>query len=289
MKKYIILTLLIGFNIEIYAGTMTSDNGRIRIWCDPAENSVLGQPRYTVDNGGPIELPVSSGYTGYAWRISGDADVISGQLFNIDENGVWEDYKAAVWQQTQIVDDIPLYSDALLLSSLEGDYYESNWVYDMSLNGEYIVGYCSDYWGRHQAVYWDENRDVHSLGSMYYDSLLYNCTDAGDVRDDKVIVGMASGEGAPSSLGFIWDQEHGMRYIKDVLEQEYGYDFGDSILESAGFWDPHGTIINGSGYTSTGELFFWSAEIPEPATIAILAFGSLLLRLRSGQVLRKRM
>jgi len=113
---------------------------------------------------------------------------------------------------------------------------------------------------------------------MYHDSLLYNNSYASSVTNDKVIFGTANANGSDMSLGFIWDEQHGMRYIKDVLEQEYGYDFGDDVLTNASSWNPAGTIIQGNGYTSSGEEFFWKATIPEPCTVMLLGMGGLLLR-----------
>lgn len=281
------LLFVLVFNVKLYAGLTVSDDGRIRIEFDDELGPIEGLPQYSVGGGDPITLPVPSGYTGYSRRISGDGTIISGQLYNINENGIWIDWKAAVWQQLEVIDDIPMYFDAFLLPSLEE--WMPNKMYDMSPNGEYIVGHS--HVGRperRQAVYWDEYGDVYSLGSMYYDSLLYDFSSAYGVSNYKIIVGEASGENTPSLLGFIWDEEHGMRYIKEVLEQQFGYDFGDSVLESVYYMSPDGTIINGSGYTPTGDPFFWSATIPEPATILFLAFGIAFLRKRPCRHISKR-
>jgi hypothetical protein len=281
MKKWI-LVLVLAFGIQASWGISISGDGRIRVGIGSGEDPINGLPQYTVDGGDPLSLSVPSSYTGSSFRISLDGSVIGGKLYeHINEDGLWVP-RGAIWQQIGVMDGTPFYSEASLLSSLEGDYYDFNIMNDMSLNGEYLVGTNSDYWGRHQAVYWDENRDVQSLGSMYYDSLLYDDSIAYGVTNDKIIVGGVYGEGAPSSLGFLWDQEHGMRYIKDVLEQGYGYDFGDSVLDSADFYDPYSTIINGSGYTSTGESFFWTAIIPEPGTVFLLGVGCLVFRRWNG-------
>jgi uncharacterized membrane protein len=274
MKRFILL-LVLSFNIQSFGGLGVSGDGRIRVVPDE-EDTVRGLPWYSVDRGDRIVLPVPSGYTGLAIRISTDGSVIAGMLYNIDEHGIWTDYRGAVWQQIHVIDGMPSYSDPLLLPSLEDGH--PNWMGDMSMNGKYLAGRDISPGGDiYRAVYWDENRDVHSLGSMCYDSLIYNQSSAESVRNDKVIVGNAGAEGASTELGFIWDEQHGMRYIKDVLEQEYGYDFGDNILASARFENPEGTIIEGNGYTSTGELFFWTATVPEPTTILLLGLGVMAM------------
>lgn len=274
MKKWILLFVL-ACTIQAFGGTWISGDGRIRVGPGSGEDIIHGLPQYTVDGGEPLPLSVpSSDYTGHSFCITLDGSVIGGHLYEqINENGLWVPW-GATWQQIGVTGGTPFYSEAFLLSPPDGDYHDFTLMHDMSLNGQYLVGSSTDYWGRQQAVYWDENRDVHSLGSMYYDSLLYDDSTAYGVTNDNIIVGKVYGEGAVSDIGFIWDQQHGMRYIKDVLEQEYGYNFGDSVLDSADFYDPHGTIINGSGYTSTGESFFWTATIPEPATIFLLVTGA---------------
>lgn len=279
MKK-IILLLVLSLNIQTFGGRGVSGDGRIRVVPDFEEDMVRRLPWYIVDNGDPISLAVALGYTGFSTRISTDGSVIAGMLFNVHETGYWSDYRGSVWRQTQVIDGTLFYSGPILLPSL--DVLSLNWMTDMSINGKYLAGRDISHSGdRYQAVYWDENRDVHSLGSLYHDSLIYNQSSAEGVRNDKIIVGMTYAGGANTDLGFIWDEQHGMRYIKDVLEQEYNYDFGDNILASAGFGNPEGTIIEGNGYTSTGELFFWTATIPEPATILLLGLGAIAVRRRS--------
>jgi hypothetical protein len=285
MKKLAIFVFLFIFNMQVYGGIGVSGDGRIRVGMDLSVGGdmVRGLPGYRVDGGDTIAMSVPSSYTGCSLWISMDGSLIAGELFNVNESGVFTDYRGAVWQQIHVIDGMPSYSNPLLLPSL-GDGHP-NWMLDMSMNGNYLAGVdmSPDGYTYQQAVYWDENRAVHGLGSMYHDSLIYNQSRAEGVTNNKVIVGAAYAEGASTELGFIWDEQHGMRYIKDVLEQEYGYDFRDNILASAGFENPEGTIIEGNGYTSTGELFFWTATIPEPGTVLLLGLGgiSLILRKRS--------
>ena len=215
MRKWILLLVLV-FAIRAFGGIATSGDGRIRVGPGSGEDIINGLPQYTVDEGESLLLSVpSSDYTGYSFRISLDGSIIAGHLYEqINEDGLWVPH-GATWQQISVTDGIPFYSEAFLLSPLEeGDYYDYTLLSDMSVNGEYLVGRIPGRGGPDQAVYWDENRDVHSLGSMYHNNVLYDDSTALGVTNDKIIVGRTYGEGASSMLGFIWDQEHGMRYIR---------------------------------------------------------------------------
>ena len=280
MKKVLTFIFVLVFNVQVHAGLLYSADGRISVHPDVQGSGDL--PRYSVDWRDPITLPVPPDYTGNNGRISADGRVISGQLFYYDKNNnIMTDMRAAIWEQTEVVDTIPYYSEPRLLPSLQEGQF--NMTSDMSPTGEYITGHCilGQSTGNYQAVYWDQNRDVHSLGSMYYDSTLYNHSTSCNVRNDNTIFGITwSGEGGGGTLAFIWDEQHGIRYLKDVLEQEYGYNFGDAVLESVHFLDPDGTNIYGNAYNPTGTLLHWTATIPEPATLLILGLGVLCLRHR---------
>jgi len=158
MRKVFFLILL-SLNMQTFAGLWISGDGRIRTDPTLVENFIAGLPQYTVDEGTPITLPVPTGYTGFCSRISFDGSVISGQLFKIDDDGIWMDWRGAVWEQIKVIDDKPIYSDPLLLPSLAEE--QSNWKSDMSINGKYLAGYSIiENWspGLTQAVYWDETR-----------------------------------------------------------------------------------------------------------------------------------
>ena len=263
---------------QAYGGLLYSADYRISV--HPSVQGGVNLPMYSVDWGEAIALPIPNGYTGNNGYISADGRVISGNLINYDENNnILTDMRGAIWEQTQIVNGIPYYSQARLLPSLEAG--QSNLMCDMSSDGQYLAGTCilANETGQYQGVYWDENRNIHSLGGMYYDSLFFNHSCAGYIRDDKTVFGITwVDEGGGPVLAFVWNEQHGMRYLKDVLEQEYGYDFGDAILTSINFLDPYGTNIYGLAYDATGEMFHWSATTPEPATILLLGLGGLFLR-----------
>lgn len=133
-------------------------------------------------------------------------------------------------------------------------------------DGEVVIG-----WGS-QAFRWEDGVTT-SLG-------LLPGTDSSQAygvnHDGSVIVG-ASGYSA-----FIWDSANGMRYLKTVLENDYGLDLTGWTLSQARCLSDDGRTIAGWG-AGPGSIYTqsWIATIPEPATIVLLTLGSLpLLRKR---------
>lgn len=104
--------------------------------------------------------------------------------------------------------------------------------------------------------------------------------------DGSVIVG-----GALTSEGykaFIWDPQHGLRALQDVLTGGLGLDLsGWSLMMANGISDD-GTTVTGTGIRN-GRLEAWVAVIPEPRAAVVLA-GFVLVgwrrRRERGQCLR---
>lgn len=274
MKIYFTMFIL-SFNVQVFAGFgWWAIDGNI---VDVGYGSVIGLPGYSINGGQPIPLSVPVGYTGSSYRISSDGQIIAGQL-SLYDNGVLMNMRGSIWTRTDMIDNIPYYSQPLLLPSLEA--MQNNHLRDMSPNGKYLVGDCmlGNKINQYQAVYWDENRNVHSLGSMHHGAILYDYSFAIGVRDDKTIFGNAIAEDSDGeqTLAFVWDEQNGMRYLGDVLEQEYNYNFGDISLISVHFLDAHGYELYGNAYNSSGEMIEWSATIPEPASLLLLCLGAIL-------------
>ena len=93
--------------------------------------------------------------------------------------------------------------------------------------------------------------------------------------DGSVIVGWADVGGLPEQA-FIWDAEHGMRGLKDVLQGQYGLDLaGWNLFEATGISDDGQTIVGyGSGPAANFQAF--RVTLPEPGSIALLLPAAVL-------------
>ena len=77
--------------------------------------------------------------------------------------------------------------------------------------------------------------------------------------DGFVIVGV--GTGVRGQEAFIWDDQRGMRSLRDVLINEYGLELNDWHLEQAYDVTPDGTTIVGYGSNPAGDTEAWIAHI----------------------------
>jgi uncharacterized membrane protein len=74
----------------------------------------------------------------------------------------------------------------------------------------------------------------------------------------------------------IWDEDHGIRNLKDVLQQEYGLDLTGWQLHSADDISADGLTIVGNGINPLGQVEGWVvqlAPIPEPTSIALVGIA----------------
>ena len=93
--------------------------------------------------------------------------------------------------------------------------------------------------------------------------------------DGSIVVGMAteapSSEGGRGSEPFIWDADHGMRNLTDVLRDEYG--LGESLAgwnlgEAEDISDDGRTIV---GLGNQGPwIAYLGTPVPEPSTLALV-------------------
>jgi uncharacterized membrane protein len=88
--------------------------------------------------------------------------------------------------------------------------------------------------------------------------------------DGSVIVGRWASQHA-----FLWDVEHGVRLISDILTS-HGIDLTGWDLEVANAISWDGTTIVGTG-SHNGHREAWIAIIPEPGTAVLAAIGIALL------------
>jgi uncharacterized membrane protein len=228
---------------------------------------------YVVDNQW-YPLPPGGYNSSTAVAISADGSRIAGGVW-AEESGSYLAKYGCVWNLASWNNGVPSYGSGILLP-IEG--YVGSGVNNMSENGKYIIGQSINKLAgyKEQACYWDESGDVSGLGVLTYSNFVFEESYSYSVSNNGVIVGTAFGSPFGYQLAFIWDETHGIRYVKDVLEQA-GYDFGESILTEVFYVNPNGSYISGLGYDQSGQAFAWEATIPEPTTVLLLGLGALVL------------
>jgi uncharacterized membrane protein len=128
-----------------------------------------------------------------------------------------------------------------------------------------------------EAFYWLDTEGMIELGSFVEES---GESYAFDVSGDgSIVVGCywMSGFGSTYDCAFIWDEIHGTRDFKYVLENDYGLDLTGWHLGVAFSMSADGQTIVGMGRNPDGYDEAWIATIPEPATILLMGLGAMLI------------
>lgn len=222
-----------------------------------ARNS-LGAFRWTAETG-MVDLGALPGYIGSgASAVSADGSVVVGRTYDDDD-----EMQAYYWTAE---------GGMVGLGDLPGGQWpldsEANAV---SADGSVIVGAGESSAGR-EAVRWTTAGEMLSLGDLpggYTDGIALGVS-----ADGSVVVGMGTlGWELFDRDAFIWDEEHGIRLLKDALEDEYGLDLtGWRLLAAEGISDDGCTIV-GTGFRSDGHAEAWIARIPEPGALFLMAIG----------------
>jgi probable HAF family extracellular repeat protein len=203
-----------------------------------------------------------------ATAVSPDGSVIVGWAWNASYA-----QEACIWTEGQ-----PLVG----LGDLDEDAVRDSIAWDVANNTELtVVGTSSTSGGDYEAFRWASETGMVGLGDL--PGGLY-CSEGHAVSaDGNVIVGYSSGD--PGGA-FIWDVDHGMRSLQQLLTDEYGLDLtGWSSLGTAhGISDDGQTIVGGGSHNGRGEA--WIAHIPEPGTLTLVLLGSLLGINRRGEAFR---
>lgn len=87
-------------------------------------------------------------------------------------------------------------------------------------------------------------------------------------RVGDIVVGNAA------DTALIWDEKHGERDLKTVLEGQFGLNLTGWTLKSANDVSSDGTTIVGWGINPQGLPEGWVARIPEPNSALLLLFAS---------------
>jgi len=182
-----------------------------------------------------------------AWGINDAGQVVGEEYFSGQPHAfLWDD------------------GDTIDLGTLGG---RNSRAYAINNAGQ-VVGYAYSAGGDRHAFLWEDGEmiDLGTLGGPY--------SSAHGINNEGQVVGylFTSGEGYS---GFLWDSENGMIELSDLLFDSPGWD----RLTYAMDINNYGQIV---GWGSIdGEIHaFLMTPVPEPATLLLVALGSLALTRR---------
>jgi len=204
--------------------------------------------RWTSTNGMVAlgDLP-GGNYTSQAWAVSADGTVIVGSSSSSNATAA----VAEAFRWTVATGMVAL-----------GDFLNGNFnsiAYGISADGSVIVG--RGYSGAfddntHEAFSWKSDTDLIHLGFT-------SCSDWSIAHaasaDGSVIVG--DPESNRGDCAFIWDAQHGMRNLHEVLTNEYELQLTGWQLSGARGISADGTVIVGFGTNPTGQTEGWIADL----------------------------
>jgi probable HAF family extracellular repeat protein len=150
-----------------------------------------------------------------------------------------------------------------------------SWALGVSADGRVVVGVSpSAAFPIGEAFIWTEETGMVGLGTLSSASSQSKAYAAS--ADGSVVVGWSYDT---EGRAFIWDRQHGMRNLRDVLTDECGLDLsGWGGLGLAYGVSADGlTIVGTGGGPSAGNSEGFVAVLPEPATLSLLALGGLAM------------
>lgn len=218
------------------------------------------QPCYWTKDGSLHILtpPINDTFSTHADAVSGDGSKI---LLNHATNPA-----SYLWSQEGGYELLPL------------DVFWASWL---SYDGQILAGtsrgapgtniYFSFYWSQTEGLTLIDTPAgwLHSFfGSM--------------TPDAKFAVGQLNLSGNPPEGGraYLWDDQNGTRLLEDVLANDYSINLdGWTLLNATGI-SADGMTICGYGINPDGNMEGWVATIPEPASLLLLAAGTIIFRSR---------
>ena len=216
-----------------------------------------------------------------ATSISHDGNVVvGGAHFEVGEE---TEYNAFLWSQQ---------TGTLKLGDLPGGTH-SSLAFRVSADGQTVVGRGTSNEGR-EAFRWTDKDELVSLGVLSGGQHLSEAR--GTSEDGSIIVGFSGSAAAsefyadipddddppfPKTEAVIWDHQHGMRSLREVLIRDYGLDLQDWYLRAAMDISDDGRTIAGHGIGPGGYQQAFVVTIPEPAAASLLLLGGMLMRHRS--------
>jgi probable HAF family extracellular repeat protein len=190
-----------------------------------------------------------------AFAVSDSGSVTVGTAYYVGQDGL-EGEIAARWTE-----------DGMTYFDPKPDFIVCD-ATDTSADGSVIVGSGGIY--DLEAYRWTQASGIVPLG--YIHGTGYSSFASSISGDGTIIVGECDRE------AFVWDEENGMRSIKEILVADYGLNLSGWSLTAANAISYDGMTIVGYGTNPNGNLEAWVATIPEPCTILLLGLGGLLIR-----------
>jgi len=139
-------------------------------------------------------------------------------------------------------------------------------VYDISGDGSVVVGMTRTDSGHPEAFRWTESEGMQLLGDLPGGNTFSRATATS--ADGSIVVGW-SGTNVGSSVGyydaFIWDSEHVMRNLTEVLRSQYALDLPIFALGAA-------KGISDDGLTIAGNMgpIGWVVTLPGPPSMQVV-------------------
>ena len=186
------------------------------------------------------DLP-GGNYDSRAWGVSGDGTVIVGESSSASGN------EAFRWTAAGMVG----------LGDLAGGSFNSI-AYGISTDGSTITGYGLPPSNVHEAFRWKTN-GMSGLGALPCDTWSIGRAVSGN---GAVIVG--DPQSSSCRCVFIWDAQHGMRDLLNVLTNGWGLNLQGWQLCRATALSFDGNVIVGYGINPSGQTEAWLANIAPP-------------------------
>jgi probable HAF family extracellular repeat protein len=221
----------------------------------------------------------ASGVEAFRWTedkgMMGLGD-LPGLIFNSDAQATSADGSVVVGQSVSALGNEAFrWTEAkgmVGLGDLTGGGFNSQ-ARDVSADGSVVVGTGVSEEGG-EAFRWTEETGMIGLGDLAGGQ--FRSSAYGVSADGSILVGdgWSTPQGTPGEA-FIWDEVHGMRSIKMVL-QGAGIDLTGWELESAQDVSANGLIVVGYGRNPDGEVVPWVANlVPIPPAVWLFVSGLL--------------
>jgi len=230
---------------------------------ETATSSFVRAYRWTAE-GGMLDLGVlPDGVVSRSYAVSDDGSVVVGA--GRTGAGTWRPFR---WTAGAGMVDI---------GDLAGGVATGE-AFGVSADGTYVVGFSASAAGN-EAYLWSEAGGMIGLGDLPGSN--FSSTALGVSADGTRVVGtswVSTADGVDAA--FLWDPVNGMRFLKDVLEDDYGLDLTGWFLKEATAITPDGRTIAGWGRNPSGQTEAWLFTVPEPGTAVLVLAGLAALARR---------